>query len=457
MTVANNCAGLSNVLNEDTEDYYDGWLTDNSSQPRFEFRYHSADELSSLPIVGELDAYGGGGYVFPLSHPLRTRLEELQMEMDRLKQSNWIDKGTRVLFIEFAVSNVQVNLFATVTIIAEFMPGGGVVPNERIDVFRLQRYHSGFGMFIMACEIVFMIFVIYYTFHELRMGFKLKRDYFRKAMNVISMSLVIIAWAAFALFIQREILTQGIIDTFVKTKGTGYIRLQYVAAVDEVLGYLVAFLVFLGNLKFLNLLRFNKRLGMLLTTLMECASELSGFAFCLLVVFMAFVQLFYLILGLTMADFSTFINSIEACFSMMLGKFNFHQISINSPFLGPAAFFIFGLATSLILINILLTIVIRTFEEVKKDASRMPNDYEMVEFILNRIRAVVNIQRKHKVAPEEPCEKTASTNVDDLPEKLDKLIECINNTYFDKGQDVNGLMNKGKQKERPAAENSDFQ
>lgn len=445
--VTENCSGYGHLINEQKSDFRDSWRDDGKAFPYYEFQFQTAKKLQSLPFWGILDWYGGGGYVYPISHPLRGKLNYLRRDIERLKKSQWIDKSTRAIFVEFGIYNAQVNLFSTVTIVAEFLPGGGIIPYDRIDVFRLQRYHTGFGLFILVCEVTFMLFVLYYTVHELRMSCKQKRNYFKSPVNVLSFSIVVIAWSAFGLFVQREYLTYGILDTFRKTHGAGYIRLQHVAAVDEVLGYLVAFLVFLGNLKFLNLLRFNKRLGILAATLKECASELSSFGICLLIVFLAFVQMFYLILGLHMADYATFINAVESTFSMMLGKFKFHDIMLVSPFMGPTVFFIFGLATSLVLINILLTIVIQTFEEVKRDFKKLPNDYEMVEFILNRVRSVMGMQRKHKVAPAKAEKKPKATGIEDLPKKVDKLISYINTAYLNnRNGDSKGLLKKGRNK-----------
>ncbi|KAG1677778.1 Polycystic kidney disease protein 1-like 2 [Nymphon striatum] len=454
--VTEHCSGYGHLINEQEVDFREGWSDNKKAYPQYEFQYQPAEKLKSLPFWGILDWYGGGGYVYPISHPLRGKLNYLRKDMDRLMKSNWIDKSTRALFVEFGIYNAQVNLFSTVTIVAEFLPGGGIIPYDRIDVFRLQRYHTGFGLFILVCEVTFMLFVIYYTVHELKKCCKQKRNYLKSPVNLLGFAIVTISWSAFVMFVQREYLTYGILDVFRKTNGTGYIRLQHVAAVDEVLGYLVAFLVFLGNLKFLNLLRFNKRLGILSATLKECAAELSSFGVCLLIVFLAFVQLFYLILGLHMADYASFITAVESTFSMMLGKFKFHSIMMVSPYLGPLVFFIFGLATSLVLINILLTIVIQTFEEVKRDFTKLPNDYEMVEFIFNRIRSVMGMQLKRKVAPVAATEKKPTNRIEDLPKKVDKLISYINTMYLKKGDGYSKGLLKKKRNKKPEILESNY-
>ena len=52
----------------------------------------------------------------------------------------------------------------------------------------------------------------------------------------------------------------------------------------QTFGYMVAFLVFFGTLKFIKLLRFNKRMGFLTSTLKQCAGDLVGFIIVFIVV-----------------------------------------------------------------------------------------------------------------------------------------------------------------------------
>lgn len=59
----------------------------------------------------------------------------------------------------------------------------------------------------------------------------------------------------------RYYATDQVLQVFHKTYGNGYVRLQYAASLDELYGYIVGFVVFVGTLKFIKLLRFNKRMG----------------------------------------------------------------------------------------------------------------------------------------------------------------------------------------------------
>ncbi|CAM1317953.1 Uncharacterised protein g6856 [Pycnogonum litorale] len=457
--VSRHCGGYGRIINEDNESYRNRWSRDESAAKRYEFQYQHASTLKGLPYWGVLDWYGGGGYVYPILHHLRGKYRGYHREIERLEENDWIDERTRAVFVELSVYNAQVNLFATVNVIAEFLPGGGIIRNPKINVFRLQRYHTGFGFFVLFCEVVFVAYVAYYSVHEVKVACKQKRAYFGGVMNVVNLSVVLNAWLCFVFFIWRELLTLDVLDAFAETQGRGYVRLQHVAQVDEIFGYFVGLLVFLANLKFLHLLRFNKRLGIIAATIKGCAAELSGFALCLLIIFLAFVQLFFLILGLHMADYASFISSVESSFSMMLGKFDFNKIRIAAPLLGPAIFFVFGFATTLIMLNLLLTIVIRTFDEVKSDMSKMPNDYEMVEFIVGKLKEAIGINTRSRVHPESEqqealdvkslLKKVKVKKVDDFAGKVDKLVDYIDNIYLDGEYKESIRLLRARKREKP--------
>ncbi|GIX93739.1 polycystin-2 [Caerostris extrusa] len=201
-------------------------------------------------------------------------------------------KKTRAVFAEFSVYNAQVNLFGVMTIVAEFLPGGGVVPFYRLEVIRLMRYHQGFGAFVLACELGYVIFTLYFLHREYK-KFRLEgRDYFKSYWNWAEVMVISLSISAIVFYSYRMMITRKILSTFEKTHGNGYIKMQYVASVDEVFGFLMAFLMFIAILKFIKLVRFNKRMGILFSTLAMCAKDLKSFFVVFGVIYLAFCAVF---------------------------------------------------------------------------------------------------------------------------------------------------------------------
>ena len=97
-------------------------------------------------------------------------------------------------------------------------------------------------------------------------------------------------------------------------------------------------------------------------------------------VFVAFVQVFFMILHNEMLEFHTVIASLETCFTMVLNKFKFGSIRETS-LTAAVMFFFFAISCSFILINVLLTIIIEAFEKVKDELSEVGNKYEIIDFV----------------------------------------------------------------------------
>ncbi|XP_069972546.1 polycystin-2-like [Penaeus vannamei] len=316
------CSGFSNVFKEDDEAYCAHWkpptnLTKDSPDCKIpEFNHTSGLDLSTLPTVGFLDVYGPGGYVVHLNGSSRSLRERLTF----LQSRGWIDRLTRYVVVEFASYNAQVNLFGLSHIMAEFTPGGGVTPSFRFTGIRLLPHHDSFGLFVMVCEASFVAFIVYYTFREFRQLCRNKVEYFKCYWSYAEIAIIVTSYATIAVYVARHFATESVVEVFNLTHGNGYVNLQYAASLDELYSYLVSFIVFVSTLKFIKLLRFNKRMGVLTATLRQCWDDLSGFLIAFIICFCSFTGMFYLLLNSQLENFHNFVISVETCFSMMLGK-----------------------------------------------------------------------------------------------------------------------------------------
>ena len=75
-------------------------------------------------------------------------------------------------------------------------------------------------------------------------------------------------------------------------------------------------------LKFLKLLRFNKRIDMLSKSLRYARTDLSSFGFVFLIFIVAYALMGFAIFGRTLSNFKTFATSLTTCFRMLLGEIN---------------------------------------------------------------------------------------------------------------------------------------
>jgi polycystin 2 len=52
-------------------------------------------------------------------------------------------------------------------LISEFPSTGGVLPSFSFRTVKLLRYVSSTDYFVLACEVIFILFTVYYTIEEL--------------------------------------------------------------------------------------------------------------------------------------------------------------------------------------------------------------------------------------------------------------------------------------------------
>ena len=56
--------------------------------------------------------------------------------------------------------------FCSFRLMFEFPPVGGLVTSSKIRAVKLIRYVNALDYFVLACEILFMLFIVYYTIEE---------------------------------------------------------------------------------------------------------------------------------------------------------------------------------------------------------------------------------------------------------------------------------------------------
>lgn len=98
-----------------------------------------------------ISRYGGGGYVQALDPDYETAREQLSI----LKENLWLDRGTRVVFLDLTVYNGNINLFCQIKLTVEFPASGGTVASKSFSTVKLIRV-SPRRMIAVDTEIIFL-------------------------------------------------------------------------------------------------------------------------------------------------------------------------------------------------------------------------------------------------------------------------------------------------------------
>ena len=380
------------------------------------------------------------GFVSELS----ASYEEAINKSIELENLNWLDGKTRAVFFEFTIYNPFTNFFAVVNILTEILATGGYYPYPYIATTRLYRYIGAEAKVIMVLELVFFAYLLYYMVRE---GKELrsigKRAYFREPWNYFDILVIVTSIVSIVFYFMRLVATKVVVGR-ANDDPYSFTNFNYVVVLDGFVSAFMGLTVFVCFLKFLRLLRFNRTIGKLASTLRACVGPLSSFFLLFIIVFLAYAQFAFLIFGPEMSDYSSFARCLSNMLGMTLGSFDFNALTSTNRILGPIFFFTYILVMVMILMNVFLSIINDTFNEVNSDVSKQSSDSEIADFMMDRFVATVKrtgatIQPIYKEPKDE-----LDQNVDDIEELSENVqlvlrslcLESIRHTSWFKTDDV---------------------
>lgn len=339
------------------------------------WEYHTEEQMNGSSHWGKIATYSGAGFYQDLG--LNKSITK-DMLAD-LRENLWIQRGTRAVFVDFTVYNANINLFCVIKLAFEFPATGGVIPSWSFRTVKLLRYVTPMDHFVLACEMIFAFFIIYYIIEEALEIRLLKCSYFKSMWNildvlVILISLLCIGFSVFCTLTIKSKLQELLEDptTFADFQFLGYWQTQFNSA--------VAVCVFFAWFKLFKYISFNKTMTQLSSTLSRCAKDVAGFAIMFFIVFFAFAQLGYLLFGTQVRDFSSFINAVFTLLRTILGDFNFHEIEDANRVLGPIFFLSYVFFVFFVLLNMFLAIINDTYSEVKAEIANQRNEFEIADY-----------------------------------------------------------------------------
>ncbi|XP_026519394.1 polycystic kidney disease protein 1-like 2 [Terrapene carolina triunguis] len=349
---------------EDTSDYGEHWnisAFDNSSDLSSAWHYQSQSKLRGHPVWGKLAIYRGGGYVVHLGTDPKNATRILQYLFNNV----WLDTFTRAVFVEFTVYNANVNLFCIISLMFETNALGAFFTHAELQSIRLYPYTDGLHIFVVAAEVIYFLFVIYYMVAQGKLMRALKWRYFHSKWNLLELAIILISWSTLSVFVKRTILGARDISYYQHHKDE-CVSFNETATADAALGYLIAFLVLLATVKLWHLLRLNPKLNMITSTLRRAWGDISGFITVILIMFLAYSIATNLIFGWKLHSYKTLFDSAETMVSLQLGIFNYEEVLDYNPILGS---FLIGsciIFMTFVVLNLFISVILVAFSEEQK-------------------------------------------------------------------------------------------
>ena len=359
----------------------------------------------------------------------------------------WLFRYTRAIFTEFTVYNAYVNLFGIVTILTEKLTTGGFLISYRVEPVNLLPSNTDFYLFTIICQFVFCCFILYLTIRLIIDLRKQKMKYFSVFWNWVEIWIIALSYGSIVTYIYRYFVAKQLTNLFKISHGNAYMKFQYVGWWNELLTYMIGWVVFLSTIKFLLLLRFNKRIGLLGATLQEAAKSLSAFSVLFGVFFFAFCCLFYGVYGSELLSYATIIITAETLLSTMLGKFEYDEMRTSTAGYGGSFMFLLYICVmAFIVLNMFISILNESFAVVKDDVAKQNNDYEIIDFMIYRFKGLLGIAgsppdslnaKESDIAALRMAEGEGGTTdvlamgePDQLPERIDEFLERVTDLYF---------------------------
>lgn len=329
----------------------------------------------------------------------------------------WIERRTRAVLTEFTIYNAQSNLFSIVTLAAEYPATGAAIPYVSIQTARLYDFTKTIMFFVLTIEVVFVLFTLFFFYREVKHIYKLGiQAYLKEFWNCVEMGISLFTFAAIAMYVYRTLTIRNVLD-LVRHDPFNFKSFQFAGYWNETYTFVLAMIVLLANIKLNKLLRFNKRFSLLSSTLKYAYYPLLMFSIIWGIVFLAYTMFASLVFGPVLYNYRSIMASLTSLLSLMLGRTAYFEMRDTNRVLGPLFFFGFMFMMSFVLINMFLSIVVDSFIVVKHDNDKQSNEYEIVDFIIERFKLWSGIgktrrpQSRGKVLWETAASRVKAVNV----------------------------------------------
>ncbi len=299
------------------------------------------------------------------------------------------------MFLEFTIYNPNVNLFGSVTLLVEFLPTGGAVSFTAINVFQLYTYLGSFGILVLVFEIVFVIYLIYLIIDEVLKVKEQKKKYFRCFWNWNDLIIIVFSICAIAFFVMKSIATAVAINTVFASELGEFVDFQTIAYWADTYTCIFSTIVFCATLKFIKLLRFNKRIGMLSATLRHAARDLCSFGLICMIVFFAFSLFGTAVFGEKVHAYRDLLHSFTSLFKFSLGVFNLEDLQKADYYMGSIYFMSFYSLVAMGMMTMFVSILNEAFAKAKAEIASKQNEHEIVDFMFETFNKIKN-KRKNK-------------------------------------------------------------
>jgi hypothetical protein len=338
-------------------------------------------------------ALDGGVYTVTLHE-----YQGLNVALDKVKDlqaKEWLDTATSWFALKVFVLNPDLAVFTHMSVNVFFPPSGQLLPEVTIQSFPAEPYQS---VSKMAADFVWGV-LWFHLFVTNAVGLVMacakgkKQTYFGNPWNwltwlsIIGGLLIIGLWVIFlgrlktvkdmALDVVLTRPDPGATPAFTSAiQEADYLQNtdELHAEVAKLSGFLmlsrlaVCWYTILIMFRFFQAFKAQPRLAVVTNTITRSLTDLAHFIIVLIVVLLAYSVAGMFLFGHRLLNFSEMGTSLNTCFLVMIGDFDFAELSAEHPLTAVIWFWSYMILVSLIMLNMLLAIIMDLYTEVKAEA-----------------------------------------------------------------------------------------
>ena len=276
---------------------------------------------------------------------------------------NWFDKYTSTVLIEFVVFNPHVSLFSAVWIPVEFSPSGYVASGHVIHPLHVYNIGAGYSVAHLVCQILFMLFIVYFVFKETKEMIQQPKHYFRRFLNCIEVVQIFVAISFAVAHIFKEI-ELSVNTTKLHENVFQFISFDKTVLLDDMETAFLALLMFFNTLKLLYLFRFNSHVKRLSDVTKASFLELVNCSVGFYVFMFAFTHLGFIQFGREVEEYSSLSSAFQSLLIQGVLSNGAEYLQDCHDVIGPLFFIVFNMCLQVIWVNIFIAILIYNYRTV---------------------------------------------------------------------------------------------
>nr|XP_046146915.1 polycystic kidney disease 1 like 1 [Oncorhynchus gorbuscha] len=162
-----------------------------------------------LRLCGQLQCYTGTGTTVRLG---LTR-SEIVSRLESLRSAGWLDRLTVAMATQFTLYSPHTNLFNSVNLMAERLPGGALHTSARVQSARVYHSPTVWDYFSMACQLLFLLVsLVQLVLQICSAGEKGMLGYLRDPQSWLQASILLVTLVYYIYYIYQSILTLEVVD-----------------------------------------------------------------------------------------------------------------------------------------------------------------------------------------------------------------------------------------------------